>query len=73
MDREGVREVCRLLYEADPDRSRELDTLCLMRDTVTAAGDCVVCLCVPAGFCLFTECVMRRFVPFLILKCLRIH
>lgn len=43
MDREGVREVCRLLYEADPDRSRELDTLRLTRDTVTAAGDFAVC------------------------------
>ena len=39
--RKRGREVCRLLYEADLDRRRGLDTLCLWRDTVTAAVDCV--------------------------------
>lgn len=43
-ERESGREVCRLLYEADLDRRRGLDTLCLWRDTVTAAVDCV-CMC----------------------------
>lgn len=38
MDKKGVREVCRLVHEADPDRGRGLDTLCLMGYAVTAAG-----------------------------------
>lgn len=35
------REVCWVLCEADLDRQRGLDTLCLLRDTVAAAVDCV--------------------------------
>lgn len=39
VDGEGLREVCRLLYEADLDRRRGLDTVCLERDTIT--GECI--------------------------------
>lgn len=46
-------EVCRVLYEADLDRRRGLDTLCLWRDTVTAALDCMhVCVHVHVYVCL---------------------
>lgn len=38
------RGVQTFLYEADLDRRRGLDTLCLWRDTVTAAVDCVCVL-----------------------------
>lgn len=51
IEREREREVCRLLYEADLDRRRGLDTLRLWRDTVTAAVDSVMCVSVCA--CLF--------------------
>lgn len=56
--REREREVCRLLYEADLDRRRGLDTLRLWRDTVTAAVDCVcvyVCMCT----CMFMSVYSR--------------
>ncbi len=58
--REREREVCKLLYEADLDRRRGLDTLRLWRGTVTAAVDCVcVCVCVCVCTCMFIAVYSR--------------
>lgn len=51
--REREREVCRLLYQADLDRRRGLDTLHLWRDSVTAAVDMHVCVCAYVLTCMF--------------------
>lgn len=66
--REREREVCRLLYEADLDRQRGLDTLHLWRDSVTAAVD----VCVHACLSVFTtEYMMCSFSIFKVLKCVQ--
>lgn len=69
--REREREVCRLLYEADLDRRRGLDTLHLWRDSITAAVDVCVCMCLHACLCMFTaEYMICSFGLFKVIKCL---